>query len=101
MTTPKEQCSDPFCRCHDKFTGPGCCGDCKMLPIVQVTLGLALADHTWIERVVEFECDPEFDDDDSFDLQETAANHLMSKNQEEMDKLAPSGWFLIAWQWKE
>lgn len=71
------------------------------LPILVVTLGLALPDKTWVERVIKFECDPEFEDDESFDLQETAANHLMAKNQEEIDRLAPSGWFLIAWEWSD
>lgn len=99
MTKPKEDCSDPFCRCHDHSSN--CCGNCRNLPIVQVTLGLALPDHTWSEVEVEFECDPEFDDDDSFDLQETAFNHWLKIASDDANKLAPSGWFLISWQWKE
>ena len=71
-----------------------------VLPTISVTLGLALPDHTWVERKVEFQIDPEFEEDDSFDLLETSVEHLVDQNQDEMDKLAPSGWFLISWEWK-
>lgn len=99
-TKGEVMCADPFCRCHET-QGSTHCGDCSILPIISVTLGLALPDHTWVEKTVEFEIDPEFEQNESFDLQETAANHLMAQHQEEIDKLAPSGWFLIAWEWKE
>lgn len=92
-------CSDPHCRCHDTQS-VGHCGDCGILPTISVALGLALPDHTWVERKVEFQIDPEFEEDESFDLLETSAEHLVAQNQDEMDKLAPSGWFLIAWEWK-
>ena len=100
MEEPKTKCMDRFCRCHDR-SGSGCCFDCRVLPTVKVTLGLALPDHTWSEVEVEFECDPEFDEDDSFNLQETAFKHWLEIAGEEADKVAPSGWFLIAWEWKE
>jgi hypothetical protein len=92
-------CSDPHCRCHDN-PGPGHCGDCGVLPTIKVDLGLALSDHTWVERKVEFEIDPEFEKDKSFDLTETSFNHWLGQNEDEANKLAPSGWFLIAWEWK-
>lgn len=96
----KVKCDDPFCRCHEKGFHSGHCGDCGVLPTISVTLGLALPDRTWVDRKVEFQADPEFEEDESFDLLETSAEHLVAQNQDEMDKLAPSGWFLISWEWK-
>lgn len=69
------------------------------LPIIVVTLGLALPDKTWVERVIKFECDPEFENDKSFDLCETAMTHWVSENTEEADSLAPSGWWIIFHEW--
>jgi hypothetical protein len=93
-------CSDAFCRCHDSGIIGGHCMDCSVLPTISVTIGLALADHTWQERTVEFECDPEFENND-LDLSEAAFEHWLGSNIEEAEKLAPSGWFLIDWTWKE
>lgn len=94
----KTSCSDAYCRCHDN-PGAGHCGDCAVLPTIKVTLGLALRDHTWVEKSIEFEIDPEFDDDNSFDLLETSFQHWAKANEVACNELAPSGWFLIAWEW--
>ena len=93
-------CSDPHCRCHDTQS-VGHCGNCSILPTISVTLGLALPDHTWVERKVEFEIDPEFEEKESFDLAQTSFEHWTAQNEDDANKLAPSAWFLIAWEWKD
>jgi DNA-directed RNA polymerase subunit M/transcription elongation factor TFIIS len=42
------------------------------LPIIVVTLGVCRNDHTWSEEIVEFECDPEFENDAAFNLNSEA-----------------------------
>ena len=71
------------------------------LPTIVVTLGLALPNGTWVERMIRFECDPEFEKDNSFDLCETAMTHWVSENTEEANRLAPSGWWLIFHEWSD
>lgn len=63
---------------------------------IQVTLGLALPDHTWVEQIVSYEIDPEFEDHSTFDLCQNSFEHL---SDEVKNKLAPSGWFLVDWSW--
>jgi len=93
-------CSNPHCRCHDTQS-VGHCSDCGILPTISVTLGLALPDRTWVERKVEFPIDPEFEENESFDLAQTSFEHWTTQNENEANKLASSGWFMIAWEWKD
>jgi hypothetical protein len=71
------------------------------LSVIKVTLGLALPDHTWIEKTVEFEVDPEFEQREDFSLAHTAFEHWIEEKEDEANSLTPSGWFLINWEWKE
>lgn len=72
-------------------------------------LGLALPDQTWIERTVIFEldCDSEiseigFDPTDNWEppnLLEHAIEVYVSLNDNEVNRLRPSGWWIIHWEW--
>ncbi len=115
----KVTCSDPFCRCHDS-QGLGHCQDCTVLPTIVVTLGIARPDNTWTEKKVEFEIDPEWENNPNGDLlRDLAFNHWChdfanngptaeyAKTQYEKAEAVSkvnihiSGYFVLNWEWKD
>ncbi len=69
--------------------------------MINVTLGIALNDNTWYEDTVTFECDPDFENDSSFNLTEVAFKHLYSQKKDVMDQKNVSGAFLVFWEFQE
>lgn len=109
-------CSDPFCRCHKNWSGPGHCGDCAVLPTISVVLGLALPDHTWIEKTIEFKIDPEWESNPDgillarmafdrwcHDFATKGPTATAYEKAEAASKISVnlSGYFLISWEWKD
>jgi len=108
-------CSNPHCRCHDTQS-VGHCSDCGVLPTINVRLGIALPDGTWTEKAVEFEIDPEWENNPNGDLlRDLAFNHWChnfanngptSKTRYEKAEAAAkvsieiAGSFILGWEWK-
>lgn len=70
--------------------------------IIIVTLAIGLADKTWIERDIEVPDEKRFWDytgEINNQLVEEAAFSLIS--EDEQNRLAPSFWKLIHWEWKD
>jgi hypothetical protein len=93
-------CTEPFCACHFVHDGP-CCECCKDPVVVQVTLGLALPDYTWIEQKVLVPYKAVDDDEEELNIGDIAFDHYINDNEEEVNRLMPSGWFLIHVEWPQ
>ena len=69
--------------------------------ILIVTLAIGLPDKTWIEKDIELKSEERFFDGEEIanSVTEEAAWALVP--EEEQNRLAPSFWKLIHWEWKE